>query len=60
MLATGGALRGVVGEEVQVELGVWIFDLVDLFHAKELIILDWMSIRFLKRRKETSKGLLDL
>ena len=45
VLAAGEAFEGVVREEVQIEFRVGVFDFIDLFHAKELVILDWQGIR---------------
>ena len=52
MLTTGEAFGGVVGEEVQVEFGVGVFDLVDLFHAEELVVFDCARYQMSKREKE--------
>ena len=50
VLAAGEALGGVVGKKVQIEFGIRVLDLVDLFHAKELIVLDWAQYQISGRR----------
>jgi hypothetical protein len=41
-----GCLGAIVCEEIKVELGIRVLDLVDLFHTKEFVELD-RSLRIL-------------
>jgi hypothetical protein len=40
MFTSSEAVWRVIREKVQIELGVGVLDLVDLFHAEELIVFD--------------------
>ena len=59
MLAAGQALWRIIGEKIQIKFGVWIFDLVYLFHTEELIILDYRIIRNLQEEVQGWAWLLD-
>lgn len=54
--AGGGGAGGVVGEEVEVEFGGRLGDVVDLGHAEVLVEFDWEKAGWIRRGEALGKG----